>query len=535
MLTLPHRYNSRLEFIKSTESQIPNWFEIETETLSSCLRRQAQLKPQAILLQNLEQAWTFEDVEHEANRIAQAILISLPSNKPCAIGILAEEMSEQVNAALGILKAGHYFVALNPENPYSYLQSICEDCEAMLIISDSEHSSLAEKLCRTQKILCLVTTSIAEQGNNPIININFSPDRYACILYTSGSTGISKGVIYTHRTLIFTAIEEMENFPRTENDRILEIMDMLFFPGPVRLTGQIIQGISFTFIHPRDVSIGLIRDVLYRKKITHFNTYPSMFRTVFNEFEVDDIFENLRVIRAGGEPVYRADVALFQSHVPEGWLFIHSMGISEIGYVGYSFIRSLKEITTSQLTLNTASHNKQIQILDETGKHVGTDIEGALYIQVSKAYQGYWNRESLNALSFIPDPTDDSLLLYHTHDRVKYISDGSMLHLGRSDQAVKVRGYRVDTTSVEAQLLLHPQIKQVIVLISEGETLNPQLIAYIVPQVIDTPPSRLSLRKYLAELMPSYMIPSQFKMIEQIPLKPHGKLDRSALATAKPI
>lgn len=535
MFTLPHRFPSREAFINSPVSQVPAWFDIETDTVSSCLRRHAQDHPEAILFQNLEREWSFAEVEHRANQIAEAILEILPSDEPCAIAVLAAEMSDQVDAVLGILKSGHYFVILNPDNPYNFSQSICQDSGASLIIGDSNHPSLTGQLSRGANIPFFEIKKVLERRNDAVVNLDFSPDRLACIAYTSGSTGKSKGVIYTHRTLIYLVIEEMEIFPRTPDDRIFGITDLIFLPGVVRLVGQIIQGFPFTFIPPHRISVPHLRDVLRQRKITHYNAMPSTFRALFSEFDEGEKFEYLRVIRAGGEPVYRADVVLFQAHAGTDWLFVHSMGNSEIGYVGYSFIRSLDEVTGSQLTLNTAVHNKQILILDDERKPVPVDVPGELHVRVSSAYQGYWNRPELTAACFFPDPADANFNWYYPSDRAIFLADGSIQPMGRSDQAVKIRGYRIDTTIIEAQLLLHDQVKQAVVLVAEGGTSRPQLIAYVVPKNIATIPSPRSLRDYLAEHLPMYMIPHAFKMLERFPLTHHGKLDRLAIPTSKTI
>jgi acyl carrier protein len=178
-----------------------------------------------------------------------------------------------------------------------------------------------------------------------------------------------------------------------------------------------------------------------------------------------------------------------------------------------------------------AQKDKELLLLDRQGNQVVVDEIGEIVVKSSYLSPGYWRRPDLTEAKFKPDPSDPSKRLYHTGDLAQRLPDGCLVHQGRKDARIKIRGYRVDILEVESVLRGHPKAKEVVVVIHENKQGDDSLTAYFVPSE-NGPTSPGELRAFLKIRFPDYMIPSRFVALTRLPLTPNGKIDRQALPEA---
>ncbi len=261
--------------------------------------------------------------------------------------------------------------------------------------------------------------------------------------------------------------------------------------------------------------------------MTIYHSVPTVFRQFAETLTDQDEFPDLRVLRLGGEPVYKRELDLFKKYFSQDCILVNRLGSSETGSLRLYFIDKDTQASGNLVPVGYPVLDNEILFLDDAGKPIAAD-EGEIAVRTRYVSPGYWGRSDLTDAAFLPDPTDSEKRIYRTGDLGRLLPNGCLLHLGRKDFFVKIRGYRIDIDEIEAALLEFPGIKEAVVVARNNNSGNEQLVAYSVA-TMRPGPDVSALRTFLREKLPEYMIPAAFVTLEAMPLTATRKIDRKAL------
>jgi acyl-CoA synthetase (AMP-forming)/AMP-acid ligase II/acyl carrier protein len=270
---------------------------------------------------------------------------------------------------------------------------------------------------------------------------------------------------------------------------------------------------------------------LIDERITIYHSVPTVFRQFVESLSGREDFPDTRIVRLGGEPVYRRDVNLFKKHFSNDCILVNRLGSSETGSLRMFFLDKETELSSNLVPVGYAVSANDILFLDDSGAPVSGD-EGEIAVRTRYVSPGYWQRPDLTATSFIDDPMDERGKIYRTGDLGRMLPDGCLLHLGRKDFFTKIRGYRVELDEIEMTLMELPSLKDVVVTTSNNNSGEQRLVAYVVPKRAPGP-NVSEMRRFLSEKLPDYMIPSTFIALDALPLTDTLKVDRKVLPAPK--
>ena len=346
-----------------------------------------------------------------------------------------------------------------------------------------------------------------------------TPENLAYVIYTSGSTGRPKGTMLAHTGLLNLANEQRKAFNITPQSRILQFASLSFDASVWETVMALLNGAALILVDRTILASGeLLVKKLKEERVTTVTLPPSVL-AVFPEETLPD----LKTIVTAGE---KCPAELVKKWQP-GRQFVNAYGPTETTVCASMYETSAEE--EADPPIGRPIGNFQLYVLDRNLLPVPVGVAGELCVGGVGLARGYLNRPDLTAEKFIPDPFSQQpgARLYRTGDLVRWLPNGNIQFLGRIDQQVKVRGFRIEPGEIEAVLREIPGVKDVIVLAREDIPGDKRLVAYLV---CDEPkPSVQALREKLSAQLPDYMVPSAFVFLEAMPLTPNGKIDRRAL------
>jgi len=482
--------------------------------------------PDRIAVKTQNQTFTYDALNRVANRIAGAILERLGEGEE-PVALLFEHGALIIAAILGILKAGKFYVSLDPAFPHTRLAYMLADTESKLLLTDKQHLSQAQQLAQGgQKLLNCddLDASIAAEN----LNLPIAPDAYALILYTSGSTGNPKGVLHNHRSVLVETRNSTNDERICHDDKLTLWHSCSFVNSNRNMYAALLNGSALLSYGLATLGFVPLGEWMRINRITILDTLPTSFRRLCETVAPDAKFPALRVLRLAGESINRADVTLFQRHFLSHCVLVHAIGPTETFTIRRYFITQKWRASDPKVPLGYAVPDKEVFLLDDAGREVSADQIGEIAARSKYLACGYWRRPDLTQAAFISDPCGGDERLYLTGDLGMILPDGCLIYMGRKDFQVKIRGYRVEVAEIEAALLGLDSIKAAVVRGQADAAGEQRLLAYVVPAMGHTP-TVSELRPALVKTLPDYMIPSVFVFLDTLPLLPNGKVDRLAL------
>ena len=268
---------------------------------------------------------------------------------------------------------------------------------------------------------------------------------------------------------------------------------------------------------------------LIEEKISVYHSVPTIFRGLCATLTGSETFPALRLICLGGEPVNRKDLDLFKKHFSPNTVFVNLLGTTETHNIAAYVIDNAGDCEGSLVPVGYAYPGQEILLLRGNGA-VTAEGSGEIAVRSSYLSPGYWNQPELTRAKFVRRAGEENPI-YRTGDLGRLLADGCLVHLGREDFQVKVRGHRIELVEVESALLDHAAIKDAVVMPDKDRAGDTCLIAYVVPAQ-DAGPTTAALRSFLENRLPAYMTPAKFVTLPTLPLTPNGKVDRQALSNA---
>ena len=514
-----HPSGASVEFRKEQiEKSITHRFEL-----------QATKYADRIAVKTKDQALTYDALGNMANRVARVILAQCgEGNEPVAL--LLEQSGVAIAAVLGVVKAGKIYVPLDPSHSRTSLAAILEDSQTGIILTDSRNLALAKELASAGcSLVNLDDLDAGLSAENPGVSV--SADAVAAIFYTSGSAGQPKGVMQTHRSILHRVMIDTNNFHICPEDRLSLLSSPIYSVSLRNFFGALLNGAAVYPFDVRKEGIAHLADWLSQEKITIYFSVPTVFRKFTETLTGQEDFNALRLIYLAGEGAAKWDVELYKKHFSRQCILVNSLASNEAGIIRQYFIDKETEVEGTIVPAGYGVEDKEVLLLDDAGEEIASGAAGEIAVRSRYVSPGYWRRPELTAAAFLPDSTSGDRPFYLTGDMGRMLPDGCLVHLGRKDTRVKIRGIGVDAAEVEAVLSEHPAIKEAVVVAQEDPCDGTKLVAYAV-QSQEHPPAPRELREFLQQKLPDYMIPSAFAFLESWPLTPNGKIDRKSLPSA---
>jgi amino acid adenylation domain-containing protein/non-ribosomal peptide synthase protein (TIGR01720 family) len=487
--------------------------------LHQVFENQAAANPDSVAVRFRGEEVSYREINERANRLAH-YLAQRGLGADSIIGICVPRSPDMVVSLLAVLKSGGVYVPLDPAYPKSRLEYIVEDSGAEFVLTTDD---AWKTVGMETDHLCLDGDLEQWQGfgvDNP--SVARQPMDLAYILYTSGSTGKPKGVAIPHKVPLTRLYSELDPFEPTEAICVktsLNFVDSIWEMFSCWHHGLTATLVPEEFLKDPEKMI----ETLAEAGATRIVLVPSLLRLLLDSGV--DLAEKLPALRhwiCSGEPL-PSDLCLRFSKSLPGAVLTNLYGTTETWDVTRADSRQRRP--GEMLPIGAPIPNSKVYVLDDRMRPVPIGVPGELYIGGDMLPYGYWNQAAATAEKFIPNPfSGNGDRLYSTGDLVKWGVDGNLEHLGRRDQQVKLRGYRIEILEIENTLRLSRDVRQAAVLVTPDE----KLVALVVLEA-GTELDRDKIWDFLSNHLPSFMIPSEYKVLDNIPLTPNGKIDRLAI------
>lgn len=493
--------------------------------------RQARRTPGAAAIRFAGHDMSYRELNERANRLAH-LLAARGIGLDDRVGLCMERSPEQMVAVLGIFKAGAACVPVDPEFPPERVRAMLEDSSLALLMGSGPAAALARELDLGPECWLDFDTVAGQLEEMPTTDPDrpVGLDHLAYVVFTSGSTGRPKAIGVPHRTLANLLSWQHGQPVFLRAARTLQFATLSFDASFHEIFSSWVTGgtlVLLTAAEQKDVSLWLAR---LRKERVERLFVPFIALQQLAEAVAAGAAEppTLReVITAGEQLQATPTVRRFFERIP-GCRMHNFYGPSETHVVSAYTLACSPHDWEALPPIGTAVANTGLHVLDDELNPVPEGVVGELYVAGDSLARGYLSGPARTAVRFLPDPfgREPGARLYRTGDFVRRRANGILDFLGRTDEQVKIRGYRVEPGEVEVVLLQHPAIRNVVVAARPDDTGTQRLIAYIVS------PERLvvsELRRFVAQHLPSYMIPAVFVFVPGLPRLPNGKVDRRAL------
>ncbi|NTU97203.1 MAG: amino acid adenylation domain-containing protein [Chlorobiaceae bacterium] len=468
---------------------------------------------------------SYGELNARANRLARH-LNALGATPGSPVGISLPRSIDMVTGILAILKTGGTYVPLDPELPPSRLAFMLEDTGAAFVIT--RHAEQKKFDAAQVRMIC-IDTDKPEISNAPAGNFSSEsadPEASAYIMYTSGSTGQPKGVAISHRN-IARLVFGTDYISFGKDQTFLLLAPPFFDASTFELWGALLHGARCIIYPGRVPAAEDLENVINRYGVNTLWLTSALFNTVIDQ--KPQALRGLRQLITGGEALSATHVRRALDTLPDTML-VNGYGPTESTTFAccYRIPRSFPPQSPS-VPIGRPIANTRVYVLDPSLQPVPIGVPGELYIGGDGLAAGYLHLEELTRERFLPDPFNpaENARIYRTGDRVRYLSDGNIEFLGRLDNQIKLRGYRIELEEIEAHLLKQSEVKQAVVVMREDSPGQPQLVAYAVTERKDLDAGRL--HDALKKDLPVYMLPSAYVLLESLPLTQNGKLDRKSL------
>lgn len=475
-----------------------------------------------------EAALTYQELNQRANRLAHA-LRRRGVTADTVVGVCLPRGAEMVVALLGVMKAGGAYLPLDPEYPAERLAFMITDARTPLVVTQS---SLTEWLPDTPASLLRLDRDeqelLAAPDHDPVEVADASTLAY--VIYTSGSTGTPKGVEIEHRGLANRLHWDRETFPLGPEDAVLQHTSLSFDIATLEIFSALISGARLVVAPAgaeRDTA-ALVR-VIRAGEVTVLLAVPSVLDVLLEEHPGLAEASRLRYVFSGGEPLPPELCARLFDAVPQAE--VHNFyGPSEATIDVTSWHCTPGGISDG-VPIGRPLANVRAYLVDDTGAPVAVGAVGELLVGGPGVARGYRFRPELTRERFLPDPFsgEPGARLYRTGDLARYRQDGAIEFLGRVDEQIKVRGFRVEPGEVESALTRVPTVRQAVV----KAVSNMRLEAYVTCFAGQERPTPADLLSALRGRLPAHLVPDSVEIVEEFPRMPNGKIDRAALAPAR--
>ncbi|HEX3683072.1 MAG TPA: amino acid adenylation domain-containing protein [Bryobacteraceae bacterium] len=492
----------------------------ELQSAAKTFSAQAIARPDALAVSCGEEQICYRELEDLSNQIAWKLL-EFKVGPEVIVGLYFERSIALVAAILGVWKAGGAWVPIDPTSPSEYIQRIIDDSKPAVLLANQRLDG------PTQSVPCICTDDCRSAS------IKLPPNstckgNLAYILYTSGSTGQSKGVMITHEGLSNYLAWAIQAYRTPEPGGAPVHSPIGFDLTLTSLLVPLLDGRPIMLL-PTLPGVKALCDALTTEGRPNLLKITPAHLELLNAAISRDALSRLSpAVVIGGEALSAEALTRWRTEAPRARLF-NEYGPTEtvVGCCVYEIGRDTP--ATGSIPVGRPIINTRLYVLDQWMDPVPPGTTGELYIGGAGVARGYLGKPGLTAQTFVPDPFGPpGARLYRSGDWVRHLEDRNLEYLGRRDRQVKVRGYRIEPSEIEAALLRNRAVRECVVSAIRDENCGSRLVAWWTATEI-APPRASELRAFLHALLPPYMIPAAFVQLPAMPLDKNGKVDRNRL------
>ncbi|RAP24670.1 Malonyl CoA-acyl carrier protein transacylase [Brevibacillus laterosporus] len=502
------------------------------QTIQERFYEQASKYPSKEAISMGEHSLTYEEVNQASNQVAHYLrLKGMRSNDKVAI--LLDRSIESIIAMLGILKAGGAYVPIDTSYPKDRIQYILEDSKTSYMITrDSQKTGLS---LYTGVLILMDDVYKHSQTNN--VDIVSTPEDIAYVIYTSGSTGKPKGTLLRHRGILNLIQWRKDQFQVSHEDNFVQFASFSFDTSVSEIFSALLHGARLHILSEEErYSVSAYAQAVQKVKATITDLPVVFFHNLIasmNNIEAEMI-KTLRMMMVGGEALPAESVRAWQNRFGQHTLIVNEYGPTEATVSATFYPINLIHPEQKNVPIGKPLANTKIYILHSQKNLCPIGAIGEIYIESVGLSPGYWNQEQKNEEVFISNPFSREYAdkLYRTGDLARWLPDGNIEFVGRRDDQIKIRGYRVELGEIEETLLQHPLIHQSVVLAVDSIDEKVLVSYYTTTSKEEIQVSEVNT--YLSGMLPEYMLPRHYKHLSELPLTPNGKVDRKSLIQNSP-
>ncbi|SFI38015.1 amino acid adenylation domain-containing protein [Pseudomonas syringae] len=491
----------------------------QQQTVHSLFEAQVHSSPEACAAVHNDVAVSYAELNTRANRLARHLL-GLGVQPGDSVAILLERSLDLLASQLAVLKCAAVYVPLDINAPVERQTFMIEDSQARVLLTQRQ-VALATGVQRVD-----LDDLTLESMDGDDLALPQSSESVAYIMYTSGSTGVPKGVLVPHRAISRLVINNgYADF--NAQDRVAFASNPAFDASTLDVWAPLLNGGCVVVIEQNDLLSPLnFQRLLLEQSVTVLWMTAGLFHQYASG--LGEAFSRLRYLIVGGDVLDPAVIGrVLANNAPQHLL--NGYGPTEA--TTFSATYEITSVGSGGIPIGRPVGNSQAYVLDALREPVAVGVPGELYIGGQGVAKGYLNRDDLSATQFVVDPfsASENALMYRTGDLVRWRADGNLEYLGRNDDQIKIRGFRVELGEIEARLAEHPEVREAVVLCRQDVPGDKRLVAYVIAQQLETVLDIEHLRSYLQGTLPDYMVPAAYVQLDALPLTANGKLDRKAL------
>ena len=494
------------------------------DTVLGLFTAEARRRADAIAMEFGDERLTYREVAF-ASDLACRRLVRWGVGPETRVALLAKRSPDLIIGLLAILKTGGAYVPLDPSSPGERLAYMLADSGACLLVVQQ---SLADRFTGAEcpQVFLEDLVNPAGEEEPSLEPAPIGPDSLAYIMYTSGSTGRPKGVGVPHRAIV--CLVRNANFAQLNQDEtFLQLAPVSFDAATLEIWGCLLNGGRLAIAPPHQPSLRELGELLRCHGVTTLWLTAGLFHAMVDE-RIEDL-RGLRQLLAGGDVLSVPHVRKVLEQIP-GCHLINGYGPTENTTFTACHRISVAPQVGSSVPLGRVISGSYVYVLDARMQPVPIGVPGQLYTGGEGLARGYMSRPDLTADRFVPDEVSGlpGRRLYRTGDLVKLGFSGEIEFLGRVDDQIKIRGFRVEPREIAAVLQDHPRVRRALVVPLQDRRGERSLAAYVVPDSQEAAAAE-ELRGFLRKLLPEFMIPESFVNLDELPLTANGKVDRTAL------
>uniref|UniRef100_UPI000AC1C4AF non-ribosomal peptide synthetase n=1 Tax=Pseudomonas syringae pv. coryli TaxID=317659 RepID=UPI000AC1C4AF len=494
--------------------------------------------PQAVALLDDDQQLSYDALNQHANVLAHTLLSSGvgPGER---VAVCLPRGVQSIVAILAVLKAGGAYLPIDPAYPDERLRYMLQDGQPRVVLTDA---ALAARVPSSSAGVRLILTDslpplpASPPASNPATA--FTAQQLAYVIYTSGSTGQPKGVCMPHRALVNLMHWQQRTQTTPGGLRTLQYAALGFDVSFQEIFSTLLSGGELVLISEAErLDMAMLGELLRRRRIQRLYLPYVALKALADQVRADrQPIDDLQQIITAGEQVVITETIrqVFADQLAHVRLHNH-YGPTETHVVSAFELPACAHHWPRLPSIGRPVANARVYVLDALQQPVPVGVGGELYLAGDAVACGYFNQPDLTLERFLPDPfsaasDQPAPMMYRSGDLGCWQADGTLAYLGRADRQVKVRGFRVELEEIEAQLNTVAGISQAVVLLREDDPQSQRLVAYLlVDEAMRDACDPQTLRSYLSNRLPEYMVPAAYVPLSHFPISPNGKLDRDAL------
>ncbi|MFE6338374.1 amino acid adenylation domain-containing protein, partial [Streptomyces sp. NPDC057798] len=504
------------------EPALPATADRTPRTVQERFAGQAARTPDAVALREADGGTvTYRELDRRQRRLAGR-LRALGVGPGSRVAVLQERSASLVVTTLAVLRTGAAYVPLNPADPATRMRHVLAETGAAALVTDRDP---ARTPAAPGVAVLRVDAGPADEAGDESLFAGH-PDDLAYVMYTSGSTGAPKGIAVTHANIL--ALADDRHWRSGAHGRVLLHSPYAFDASTYEMWVPLLHGGEAVLAPAGRLDSAALAEAIERHDITAVFLTTALFNHLVEDHP--RCLSGVREVWTGGEFVSPGAVRRALERCP-GTTVVHVYGPTETTTFAVCHpLAGPESVNGDIVPIGRALDGDRCFVLDERLRPVPPHVVGELYIAGEGVARGYVRQPGLTAARFVACPFGaPGERMYRTGDLVRWTGDGQLVFVGRSDDQVKIRGHRIELGEIQAALLDDPTVAHAVVTVLDDASVGRRLAAHVVPADLTHPPVVERLRARLAQLLPGFMVPGVFVVVEALPLTPNGKVDRRAL------